>query len=625
MKEVNITVLSDREHLLKLPQMYIGSMTKTITEELILKKSRLVKEQVEFVPALIKIINEAIDNSLDEATKTDFKFGNKISISITNTKVKIEDNGRGIPVKKAQGSETLMPVLAFCNARAGSNFDKEDSSSIGTHGIGIKATNIFSTQFKAETSDGENKLTLNCIKNMAEISFSTKPCKQYYTKIEFIPDLARFGLEKIDNYHKKIIEQRILFLSMSYPKIKFSFNGEKVAIANNKEFMDLFSDKYELFSGKDWFVGVYPNEEEDFSFFSYVNGLHLTRGGNHIEAISMEFSYKLRDILIKRFKTIKPGDIKNKISIVVFFNNFKNMSFDSQTKETLTNPIPEIKEFMKLTTEDFIVMAKKLSKNKDIIDPIIEMFKIKEEYKKRQALKGLSNNKKKIVSENYFAPIGKKKYLFLTEGFSATSSMLKILGRKNIAYYSLKGKPLNTYGVLTSRLIKNLEFKNIVDILNIDLLNPKTDMEYEKVIFLSDADSDGIHIRSLLLTFFNRFTPKMIDDGRIGFMNTPLLVGFDSKNKPKKWFFNLDDYNLDLKKNFKSYKTLKMKYYKGLGSFNKSDLQEIIDNVGGMENLFTLFQRNELSGKSLKEWMSISESDSRKTFLKNRAFNVSSV
>jgi len=625
MKDANIKVLSDRLHLLKLPQMYIGSMTKTNSSELILKKSKLIKEQVEYVPALIKIINEAIDNALDEATKTNFKFGNQIKISITDTVVKVEDNGRGIPVKKAEGSDILMPVLAFCNARAGSNFDKEDSSSIGTHGIGIKATNIFSKKFKAETCDGENKLTLNCINNMEEISFSTKKSKQKYTKIEFTPDLERFGLEKIDLFHKKIIEQRILFLSMSYPKVKFYFNDERISISSNKEFMSLFSDKYELFSGEDWFVGIYPNDTEDFSFFSYVNGLHLTRGGNHIEAISYEFSYKLRDILIKRYKTIKPGDIKNKISLVVFFNNFKNMSFDSQTKETLTNPIPDIKEFMKLTTEDFITMTKKLSKNKEIIEPIIEMFKIKEEFKKRQALKGLSNNKKKVASENYFSPIGKKKYLFLTEGFSATSSMLKILGRRNIAYYSLRGKPLNTYGVLTARLIKNVEFKNIVDVLNIDLLNPNTDMEYEKVIFLSDADNDGIHIRSLLLTFFNRFAPKMIDDGRIGYMETPLLVGFDSKNEPKIWFFNLDEYNLDFENNPKKYKKLTMKYYKGLGSFNQKDLQKIIKRVGSMEELFKVFKRNDLSEQSLKEWMSTSESDSRKEFLKDRPFIISSV
>lgn len=625
MKEVTIKVLSDREHLLKLPGMYIGNTSKIVSEELILKDNKLVKEPVEYVPALIKIINEALDNSLDEATKTDFKFGNKIDVSITDSKITIKDNGRGIPVKKAPGSDTLMPVLAFCNARAGSNFDKEKSSSIGTHGIGIKATNIFSSSFRAETSDGLKKLVLNCSDNMANTSFSTSPSKSHFTKVEFTPDLARFGLDKIDENHRKIIEQRILFLSMSYPKVKFSFNGKRIKVSDNKEFMHLFSESYELFSGENWLVGVYPNEEEDFSFFSYVNGLHLTRGGNHIDSISMELSYKLRDILVKRFKTIKPGDIKNKISIVVFFNNFKNMSFDSQTKETLTNPIPEVKEFMGLTTEDFIKMAKKLSKNSNIIDPIIEMFKIKEEYKKRQALKGLSKGTKKVTSENYFPPIGKKKYLFLTEGFSATSSMLKILGRRNIAYYSLRGKPLNTYGVQTSRLIKNKEFKNIVDVLNIDLLDPNTDMNFEKVIFLSDQDSDGIHIRSLLLTFFSRFTPKMILDGRVCFMNTPLLVGFNNKNKPKKWFFNLEEYSQDLSKNPDKYKNLKMKYYKGLGSFNREDLQEIIHKVGEMESFFVSFQKDELSEDSLKDWMSTSESDSRKTFLKNRAFNISSV
>jgi len=388
--------------------------------------------------------------------------------------------------------------------------------------------------------------------------------------------------------------------------------------------MTLFSDKFELFEGPNWFVGVYPNEDEDFSFFSYVDGLYLKRGGTHIDIFAGEFSYKLREMLVKKYKTIKPGDIRNKLSLVVFMKEFPSMQFDSQTKETLTNPTSDVKKYLGLSSDDFLEMVKKLKKNEAIIEPIIEMFKLKEELKKRRDLKNLSNRKRKVVSDSYFTPIGKKKYLMLTEGFSATSSMLKILGRKNIAYYSLRGKPLNTYNVTTSKIIKNKEFKNIIDVLNLDLLDKNTDMDYEKVIMLTDSDSDGIHIRALLLAFFNRFAPKMIKDGRISMMETPLLIAFDKRSKPVQWFFNIDDYNKALQQD-KKLQSLRTEYYKGLGTFNKSTLTSIIKSVGSMEDFFVQFTKTEFSEKSIKDWMSNEDSSSRKLFLKDRKFSLSSV
>lgn len=268
-------------------------------------------------------------------------------------------------------------------------------------------------------------------------------------------------------------------------------------------------------------------------------------------------------------------------------------------------------------------MSKKLVKNSAILEPIVEMFKLKEELKKRKALKELSRPNKHIVSESYFPPIGKKKYLMLTEGFSATSSMLKVLGRKEIAYYSLRGKPLNTYNVTITKLNDNKEFKEIIDVLNLDLTDKGTDMDYEKVVFLSDQDSDGIHIRSLLLTFFHRFTPQMVADGRICFMNTPLLVAFDKKI-PKRWFFSIEEYNEALKKD-STLSSLSTRYYKGLGSFNKDELSFIIKKEGSMEKFFTQFTKTEESEQSVKEWMSSQSSDSRKTYLENREFNLSAI
>lgn len=626
MKGQEIIQLSDIEHLLALPEMYIGSMSPIEQEEFIYSDDKIKKETVKYVPALLKIINEAIDNSLDEAIKTNFKFGNRIKVSMTDSTVTVEDNGRGIPVVKSEDTDEYMPVMAFCNVKAGSNFNKtEDNSfSIGTHGIGIKATNVFSKKFEAETADGKNRLTLISKNNLNTYDYTIRKITTQYTKISFTPDLERFGLEELEEVYHDLIKQRLFFLSYSFPKIKFYFNDKRISITSERQFMNLFSSSFEILSTDKWFIGVCPNEEEDFSFFTYVNGLYLKRGGLHIDMISSEISSRIREVLIKKYKTIKPADIKNKISLVVFFRDFPTMKFDSQTKETLTNSVPDIKKYMEFSADDFQNLTRRILKNDEIMDSIVEMFKLKEEFKKRKALKGLSSGNRRVVSTSYFPPVGKKNYLMITEGFSATGSMLKILGRKNIAYYSLRGKPLNTLNVPVSKMVKNKELQEIVDILGLDLLDKETDMDYEKVVFLADADTDGTHIRSLLLTFFHKFTPKMLLEGRILFMNTPLVIIFDTKGKPMRWFYNIDEYNEALEKE-PALKKRESKYYKGLGALSRDIFDKILEKEGTFENMLVQFEKAPDSTQSIQDWMGSEGRDARKDNLMGKGFSLSSI
>lgn len=617
MKDQEIITLSDREHILQKSQMYVGSLDEISSNEFILKDEKIQREDIKYIPALLKIINEAIDNSVDEAIKTNFEYGNKIKIDIDSESVSVQDNGRGIPVKTNEEGH-YYPVMAFCNARTGSNFGNQNSQSIGTHGLGIKATNIFSSRFEAETCDGENRLNLVCLDNMSSDDFSVRKKSGRYTHVKFWPDLKRFNLKEIDQTHINLIKQRIVFLSVSFPQIKFYFNGEKINVSNTKNFLSLFSDDFEIISGKNWFIGVLPNDEDDFSFFTYVNGLYIKNGGNHISLISNEIISRIREKLVKKYKTIKPGDIRNKLSVVVFFQGFSNMKFDSQTKETLTNSTSEIREYLGLSTENWDSFGKVILRNTNLIDPILEMFKLKEEFKKRQELKKISGGKKKIVSDKYYAPVGEKKYLILSEGDSACGSMIDILGRRDKAYFALKGKPLNTFDRKTMQIIANKEIQSIVDILGLDLTDKDTDMDFEKVILLSDQDSDGFHIRSLLLTFFNKFTPRMIKEGRIQFMDTPLLIA-SKKGKPVKWFYSLEDYQNFIKQDSTKYD---WKYLKGLGSLQKSDMKIILEGEGGFENLLTSYKFTDDSSSIMEKWMSNKCSDERKEMLRGKQFNV---
>lgn len=619
MKEQKIIQLSERDHILLRPSLWVGSVSKTKSEEIILEDNKFKKKEIAYVPGLIKIINEIIDNSVDEAVRTDYQYADRIKVEVDEKSVSVYDNGRGIPVKKDTASGEYMPVLAFCNARAGSNFENdEERITAGLNGVGSTLTNIYSNLFNMETSDGSNRLSLICKNNLEERKVSVRKNSRKLTHIYFEPDLSRFDLKKIDQDHIEILKQRILFLSVAHPKIKFYLNKKRISFSNEKDFMSYFSESFEILKGENWFIGVYPNTEDEFSHFSYINGLFMKKGGAHIDLIANTIGYRSKEILKKKYKEIKPADIKNKISIVVFFNGFKNMKFDSQTKETLTNSPSDIKNYLDLSTDDWEKFVRKLLSNKEINENIVEFFKMKEEIKKRKKLKDLSNNKKKRVqSDSYFPPIGKKKYLFITEGASATGGVSKVLGRKEIAYYSLRGKPLNVLDCKISRIVKNKEIKDLIEILDLDLTNPNTTMSFDKVIFLSDQDSDGIHIRSLLLTFFHKFAPRIFKEGKVCFMNTPLIIAYKN-NKVSKWFLTFKEYN-EWKKDKKGYD---FRYYKGLGSFNKEDLNAVIKKSGSMEDFFVSFNFNEDSKKSIEKWFSGKKAEERKEELRDRKFNL---
>ena len=142
------------------------------------------------------------------------------------------------------------------------------------------------------------------------------------------PDLKRFGLEEIDEVHKSLIYQRLVNLAISYPKIKFSFNGEKISV-NEKKLSSMFSDDCIVESGSNFTVCVFPNDSDEFKYYTYVNGIDIKKGGTHIDYIAYELVSRVRDKLVKKYKNIKPADIKNKISLVVFFTGFANPEFDS--------------------------------------------------------------------------------------------------------------------------------------------------------------------------------------------------------------------------------------------------------------------------------------------------------
>lgn len=609
----DIKELTAIEHILIRPNTYLGGTKPAQFAEWILDENdTLMYKTITYTEGLKKCCSEILDNSVDEYIKTNGQYSTKINVTIDKTSFVCEDNGRGIPVKKTENGD-WMPMVALCRPMSGSNFSDDNRTSIGTNGLGSKIAGVFSKSFEAVTCDGKGKLKITSKNNLSEIKVTELAATaKTGTKITFIPDFERFGVKDFGAEIAQMLKTRLKFLSWFCPNCTFTLNGEKITF-KSKEFANLFPKSSVIYSTDKIFICAYPSE--DSFTLSYVNSMSLRRGGTHVDYIMNKIVEDIREKVSKKYKNIKPADIRNRLSLAVFFKDFPNCSFDSQTKETLTNSQAEIGEFLRINNIDLDSFTSKIVKNKEIIDNITEMFRLKEELAEKKDLAKLNKTKKEVESEKYFPPTGKskKKYLFITEGFSAGSAMIPILGRTDHGFYFLKGKPMNIYGVKPIKFMGNLEVRELVQILGIDLSNPDTDMTYEKVVVLSDADPDGVAIAGLIVNLFNIIAPKMVKDGRICRLETPLLLGLKG-NK-------VEDYHFTMPKKSDLKKSLDYHYLKGLGSLEKIWFNQVIEKEGGLENLFKIFEVDKHASESLTKWFS-DDPEPRKNILRGKEFHI---
>lgn len=625
MKKNEIKQLSDVEHLLTRPGIYIGAIQPVEGKSYFYNEKTQMFEYRDFtyVPAFCKIINEIIDNSLDEAIRTNFKYANEIQIIVNKDSIKVSDNGRGVPCDTDASGKLSQLELAFCNARAGSNFDDSGRNTIGMNGVGSFCTNCFSTSFKVTSFTSKLKGVLTCKDNLSKKSCKIVPNenkKETGTTVEFTPDLKRFGLTEIDENHKNLIYQRMLFLSISYPEITFKFNKKTIKFKNAKNFLNSFGPKYAVTSSDKFMIGVLPNSYDDFVSKSFVNGADCINGGNHIDYLHSELVGRLKDKLEKKYPNIKAGDIKNKLTYIVTFRDFENAQFDSQTKEKMSNNVSDVKRFLEEVDWDKFVAS--IYKVDEIIDPIVESFKIKEELKNRQTLNKLGKTTKAFKCEKFLPATKHNTYFVICEGDSAKSGLMEELGRSEFGFFATRGVPLNTYEVSVSKIVENKELENIVKCLNLRLGNDKQNMTYENVLLATDQDSDGTHIKMLYIAFFSKYASSIITENKLKFLKTPLICLKDNKGVIKEMFFTFDEYNTYLK-NHENTK-LKTQYYKGLGSWKKNELKSLIDKYG-FEHFIDTFEYDKKSIDLIDDWLSKKKADKRKDYLKENEFTIFNV
>lgn len=626
-------VLTGRLQILQRPTMWIGAVDKTKQNMFVLSEDKVEHKEVEYVAAFRKIIDEILDNSLDALIAHRNSSGT-IRVKMDDEKISIEDDGPGIPVIKKKLSEleeknlpeeeakqiknSYLPQLAWTRLFSGSNFqDGENKTTIGAHGVGSTATVIFSTKFIGKTDDGKKSCTVKALNNMEKVSCSVgETSKKSGTIVEFWPDLKRFKLDKVETVYQDIMRQRLLCLAITFPKIKFYFNGKRID-NNEKKFMKLFSEDIVIVSFDKGFIGVYPNESDEFNFFTYVNGMHMGRGGSHVDFISWQIVNPIREKLVKKYKSIKPADIRNRLSLVVFMRDFPNPKFDSQTKETLTNAVGEISSYLN-NSIDFEKFAKILLKTDAIINPIIDMFKLKEELKAKQELKKVK--KIKVKSDKYMSPIGEQKYLALCEGASAMSGISSCLGRNGIGYYAMRGLPLNAYNSSMQKIVANAELKDIINILNLDISksNENKTIDFNKILITTDADADGAHITSMLIGWFKRFASNLFNEGKICKLITPNIILEDNKGKIVKYFMNLTDFKKwELANKNSKYKIV---YLKGLGSWDREQLIDLID-THGLDNFILEYQLDNEGEVYIDDWLG-TDPEKRKKYLREYTFDI---
>ena len=629
--ENKVVKLSDRTHALKRSARYLGSIVPQVIHRPTLFDNKIIFTDVKYVPAFLKIIDEFIDNSIDEALRTRFKYANKIIVKIDEKKISIEDNGRGIPVIPAldeHGKELkqTMPELAWTELKAGSNFDDDtDNTNIGQNGEGASLGVIFAKKFVGETDDGNKYFKITTTDNLSKKKVIIDDSKgNTGTKITYYPDLEKLNLgDKIDvNLYLNLIKFRLLYLAMTYPKIDFRLNGQLIKTRTFKDLNKEYFDGHIIFAESENVVIGISHSEEGYKFIQFINGINVYNGGEPLEYVEKRILTPLLEKLQKKYKNIKINDIKNKIVLHVVIKNMIKPRFADQIKSQCVNTASQFqeqaKEILEISKSRFI---DKLYKTKEIIEPIVDLFKAKEMIQEQKAAKKATKVKRE--TPKYWKPAKEHKYFVLSEGDSAIGSIISAVGRDDKGYFPLKGKILNALKQPLSKLIKNDEILNIVDLMGIEWNPEQEKFSFENVVLATDADLDGYHISALLIAFFYKYAPSLLSNGNIYLFRTPIVILYKG-DKIYKFIFDLKELEEFEKKS--TTKNISYKYTKGLGSLSEIEWEVLFEKYSFEDLLWQIVVESENDLKKLELWM-MEDREYRKQVIKENIsnFNINAV
>jgi len=557
--EDSIRTLDWQEHVRLRPGMYIGKLGDGSQPD----------------DGVYILLKEVFDNSVDEYM---MGYGKNIDLTINDRIVRVRDFGRGIPLGK------LLDVASKMNT--GAKYDsKVFKKSVGLNGVGIKAVNALSSSFKIQSiREGEGKLIeFSGGKVISEKDIHTNGEKNG-TIVEFVPDETIFGAF---GYQEEYVETMLRNYTYLNTGLVINFNDKRFISQNG--LLDLLAENmtgegaYPIIhlKGEDIEIALTHGSGYGEDYYSFVNGQHTTQGGTHLAAFREAIVTTIRGFYKKDFDA---SDIRTSI-ICALSVRVEDPVFESQTKTKLGSKDmspngPGVRQYI----GDFVKNAldNYLHRNSEIAQILLQ--KILDAEKERKAISGIKklarerakkaslHNRKLRDCRTHLDSKdekGEESTLFITEGDSASGSITKSRDVNTQAVFSLKGKPLNTYGLTKKIVYENEEFNLLQAALNIE--DDIENLRYNKVVIATDADVDGMHIRLLLITFFLQFFPDLIRQEHLFILQTPL---FRVRNKKK----TLYCYNPDEKQ--KAIKELgpnpEMTRFKGLGEISPDEFKYFI-------------------------------------------------
>ena len=512
--EENIKSLDWKEHIRMRPGMYIGKLGNGSSPD----------------DGIYILLKEVLDNSIDEFV---MGAGKTIEISINSNGVSVRDYGRGIPLGK------VVDVVSKMNT--GGKYDtRAFKKSVGLNGVGTKAVNALSINFKVQSvRDGKSKSVIFEQGNLVEEGEIENSTKRKGTKVSFVPDTSIFKNYK---YRNEYVSKMLKYYVYLNPGLSIVFNGEKFKSENGLK--DLLEDNNELdkllypiihLKGNDIEIALtHSKVQYSEEYFSFVNGQHTTQGGTHQSAFRESIVKTIREFFGKSYDA---SDIRKSIISAISIKVMEPV-FESQTKTKLGSTEmggglgtvrAYINDFVGKNLDNF------LHKNPQVAESIQK--KIVQAEKERKELSGIRklardrakksnlHNKKLRDCRVHLNDMNKDNRLdstlFITEGDSASGSITKSRNVNTQAVFSLRGKPLNSYSMTKKIVYENEEFNLLQAALNIE--DSIEYLRYNNIVIATDADVDGMHIRLLLITFFLQFFPELIKEGHLYILQTPLF------------------------------------------------------------------------------------------------------
>ncbi|CAK7909709.1 DNA topoisomerase 2 [[Candida] anglica] len=646
--------LSQLDHILIRPDTYIGSVEKTPMEMWCFdaQTESMVYKEVTIVPGLYKIFDEILVNAADNKIRDPSMKNIRVKLDAESNTIEVTNDGRGIPIEIHDKEKIYIPELIFGNLLTSSNYDDDEKKVTGgRNGYGAKLCNIFSNEFHLETADlnTQSLYKQTWTKNMSQVGkpkITKLKSKKEYTKVTFKPDLARFGMETLDEQTLSVMRRRVYDLCGTVKDCNVYLNDKKLNIRNFKGYVEMYvqaikqkgGDQEESEEDKKALTIVHEviNDRWELAFavsdgvfnqVSFVNSIATTSGGTHVKYISDQIINKLVEAISKKEKgkkklMIKPWEVRN--NMFLFVNSLiENPAFTSQTKEQLTTKTSQFGG--KVTVSDVfinkILKTSIVNKIKEISTRNEDKQLQKDDGSRRSRIKG----QVKLVDANKAGTSqGYKCTLILTEGDSALSlavAGLTVVGRDHYGCFPLRGKLLNVREASTDQVSKNAEITALKQIIGLQHKkhytpdNIKT-LRYGHIMIMTDQDTDGSHIKGLIINFLETSFPGLLEiPGFLLEFITPIIkVSIKGRGSAAQVipFYNMPDFE-NWRSNEGATCRWSHKYYKGLGT---STPKEAIEYFSALDKHLKEFHALQGDDKELIDLaFSKKKADERKDWL----------